>query len=238
MKQNKKSVNNIIGFTCGSFDLLHAGHALMLKECKNYCDTLIVGLQKDPSADRNYKNKPVQTLEERRIMLESIKYIDKIYAYSTEKDLYSLLQLLTPDVRIVGSDWKDKKFETIVCDVSSISDEVAKISPWFSSVECQTGIGGDKLINEVFKNVAAHAEKNCKFYFPVISLSDVETIKANSKKYFKNIKIVKKKNWPLPEEMLPKIDFLRKLKEEKKVDFKERFGIVICYTEVYEATIE
>jgi glycerol-3-phosphate cytidylyltransferase len=110
MKQNKKSVNNIIGFTCGSFDLLHAGHALMLKECKNYCDTLIVGLQKDPSADRNYKNKPVQTLEERRIMLESIKYIDKIYAYSTEKDLYSLLQLLTPDVRIVGSDWKDKKF--------------------------------------------------------------------------------------------------------------------------------
>jgi hypothetical protein len=136
------------------------------------------------------------------------------------------------------SAWKDKKFETIVCDVSSISDEVAKISPWFSSVECQTGIGGDKLINEVFKNVAAHAEKNCKFYFPVISLSDVETIKANSKKYFKNIKIVKKKNWPLPEEMLPKIDFLRKLKEEKKVDFKERFGIVICYTEVYEATIE
>ena len=37
--------------------------------------------------------------------------------------------------------------------------------------------------------------------------------------------------------MLPKLDFLRKLKEEKKVDFKERFGIIICYTEVYEATI-
>ena len=110
MKQNKKSVSNIIGFTCGSFDLLHAGHALMLKECKSYCDTLIVGLQKDPSVDRDYKNKPVQTLEERRIMLESIKYIDKIYVYSTEKDLYSLLQFLTPDIRIVGADWKGKKF--------------------------------------------------------------------------------------------------------------------------------
>jgi len=110
MKQNKKSVNNIIGFTCGSFDLLHAGHALMLKECKNYCDTLIVGLQKDPSVDRDYKNKPVQTLEERRIMLESIKYVDKIHTYSTEKDLYSLLKFLAPDIRIVGSDWKGKKF--------------------------------------------------------------------------------------------------------------------------------
>jgi release factor glutamine methyltransferase len=135
------------------------------------------------------------------------------------------------------SAWENKKFETIVCDVSSISDEVAKFSPWFSSVECQTGIGGDKLIKEVFKNVSNFAEKNCKFYFPVISLSDVTSIKFYAEKYFKNMKIVKKKNWPLPDTMLPKIDFLRKLKEEKKVDFKERFGIVICYTEVYEVTI-
>lgn len=136
------------------------------------------------------------------------------------------------------SAWKDKKFERIVCDVSSISDEVAKISPWFNWVECQTGQGGDELINEVFKNIATYADKNCKFYFPVISLSDVETIKSNSKKYFKNLRMLKKKNWPMPETMLPKIDFLRKLKEDRKVDFKERFGIVICYTEVYEATIE
>ena len=50
--------------------------------------------------------------------------------------------------------------------------------------------------------------------------------------------MVKKKNWPLPETMLTKIDLLRKLKDDGKVDFKERFGIVICYTEVYEATIE
>ena len=102
---------------------------------------------------------------------------------------------------------------------------MAKFSPWFSSVECQTGIGGDKLIKDVFKNVSKYAEKNCKFYFPIISLSDVTSIKSYAEKYFKNMKIVKKKNWPLPETMLPKIDFLRKLKEEGKVDFKERFGI-------------
>ena len=135
------------------------------------------------------------------------------------------------------SAWENRKFDTIVCDVSSISDEVAKFSPWFSSVDCQTGIGGDKLIKDVFKNISKYAEKNCKFYFPIISLSDVTSIKSYAEKYFKNMKIVKKKNWPLPEMMLPKLDFLRKLKEEKKVDFKERFGIIICYTEVYEATI-
>lgn len=104
-RQNKK-----VGFTCGAFDLLHAGHALMFKECKEHCDYLIVGLQHDPSVDRDYKNAPIQTIEERLIMLESIKYVDEIYQYKTEKDLYALLKSLTPDVRIVGYDWLGKKF--------------------------------------------------------------------------------------------------------------------------------
>ena len=109
MSANNKRVERI-GFTCGAFDLLHAGHALMLQECKEHCDYLIVGLQHDPSLDRDYKNRPIQTIEERLIMLSSIKYVDKIYQYETEKDLYVLLQSLMPDVRIVGSDWKGKKF--------------------------------------------------------------------------------------------------------------------------------
>jgi len=46
------------GFTCGAFDLLHAGHCVMLKEAKENCDYLIVGLQTDPSIDRQEKNQP------------------------------------------------------------------------------------------------------------------------------------------------------------------------------------
>ena len=109
MSAKNKPVERI-GFTCGAFDLLHAGHALMLQECKEHCDYLIVGLQHDPSLDRDYKNTPIQTIEERLIMLGSIKYVDKINQYETEKDLYVLLQSLMPDVRIVGSDWNGKKF--------------------------------------------------------------------------------------------------------------------------------
>lgn len=100
------------GFTCGAFDLCHAGHILMFKECKEMCDYLIVGLQTDPSIDRPDKNKPVQTVEERLIQLEGIKYIDQIILYDTEKDLYELLQKneLGIDVRILGEDWKGKQF--------------------------------------------------------------------------------------------------------------------------------
>lgn len=100
------------GFTCGAFDLCHAGHMLMFKECKTFCDYLIVGLQTDPTIDRPEKNKPIQSLEERRIQLEAVRYIDEIVIYSTEAELYELLKKneLGIDVRILGEDWKGKPF--------------------------------------------------------------------------------------------------------------------------------
>ena len=101
-----------IGFTCGAFDLCHAGHVLMFKECKEYCDYLIVGLHTDPTLDRPEKNKPIQSLEERRIQLEGLKYIDKVITYDTENDLYQILKENPHNitVRIIGADWKGKPF--------------------------------------------------------------------------------------------------------------------------------
>ena len=100
-----------IGFTCSCFDLLHAGHILMLKDSKEQCDKLIVGLQTDPSIDRPLtKNKPIQSLRERKIQLEAVRYVDDIFVYETESDLIDLLKLVKPDVRILGSDYKDESF--------------------------------------------------------------------------------------------------------------------------------
>lgn len=100
----------IVGFTAGALDLLHAGHVMMLKECKAQCDYLIVGLQTDPSIDRPDKHKPIETIEERMIRLKGCRYVDKIVVYEREFDLYNLLQDLKPDVRFLGEDWKGKRF--------------------------------------------------------------------------------------------------------------------------------
>jgi glycerol-3-phosphate cytidylyltransferase len=100
----------IVGFTCGSFDLLHTGHALMLEEAKTHCDRLIVGLQSDPTLDRPEKNKPVQSLQERIIMIKSIRWVDEVHIYNTEAELIELIKILNPAVRIVGADWKGKQF--------------------------------------------------------------------------------------------------------------------------------
>ena len=112
MKVNSKGlIENTIGFTCSSFDLLHAGHIIMLQDAKQQCDKLIVGLQTDPSIDRPLtKNTPIQTLEERKIQLEAVRYIDDIYVYDTEDSLIDLLKLVKPDVRILGSDYEGKPF--------------------------------------------------------------------------------------------------------------------------------
>ena len=108
MERGVLSLN--VGFTCSCFDLLHTGHIMMLKECRINCDRLIVGLQTDPSIDRNYKNKPIQGYFERYIQLEAVKYVDEIVPYETEEDLIKLLYYIKPNIRFVGSDWRNKEF--------------------------------------------------------------------------------------------------------------------------------
>ena len=100
----------IIGFTASTFDLLHAGHVQMLREAKQHCDYLICALQTDPSIDRSEKNKPVQTIVERYTQLKSVRYVDEIIPYETEKDLEDILQLYHIDIRILGVEYKDKEF--------------------------------------------------------------------------------------------------------------------------------
>jgi glycerol-3-phosphate cytidylyltransferase len=99
-----------IGFTCSTFDLLHAGHVTMLEEAKRHCDFLIVGLQNDPTLDRAEKNKPVQSIVERQIQLAAVKYVDEIIIYNTEQDLIDLLLTLPIDVRVLGEEYKSKDF--------------------------------------------------------------------------------------------------------------------------------
>jgi glycerol-3-phosphate cytidylyltransferase len=100
-----------IGFTCSTFDLFHAGHVMMLKEAKEQCDYLIVGLQTDPTIDRpDTKNKPVQSLFERFTQLNACKYVDEIIPYSTEQELMDILLSYRIDIRIIGEEYKDKHF--------------------------------------------------------------------------------------------------------------------------------
>lgn len=99
-----------IGITCSSFDLLHAGHIKMLEQAKSHCDYLICALQTDPTIDRPEKNKPVQSMIERYIQLDAVKYVDQIVPYATENDLKNIFSSFKLDCRIIGEEYKNQDF--------------------------------------------------------------------------------------------------------------------------------
>jgi glycerol-3-phosphate cytidylyltransferase len=99
-----------IGITFSAFDLLHAGHVLMLQEAHTVCDHMIACIQSDPTIDRPEKNPPVQSLIERQIQVEACKYVDQIIVYSTEADLVEILQAVHWDVRVIGEEYREVDF--------------------------------------------------------------------------------------------------------------------------------
>mgnify|MGYP003630973465 CR=1 FL=1 len=109
-------MRNVIGFTSGYFDIMHPGHVIMLKECKRYCDYLLVAVNeyrtKTKQPDGREKNEPIWTPQERFLMVDSNRYADEVFLYDGELELYQYLSdnKNRIDVRILGEDHKDKPF--------------------------------------------------------------------------------------------------------------------------------
>jgi glycerol-3-phosphate cytidylyltransferase len=99
------------GFVASSFDILHPGYVMMLKECKDNCNYLVVGLHENPSWGRDNKNSPIMSLHERFLVLKSIRYVDEIAPYNNENELVNLLKFYSPDVRFLGSDYKTEEMK-------------------------------------------------------------------------------------------------------------------------------
>ena len=94
-----------IGFTCGAFDLLHAGHVRYLEEAKKKCDILIVAVNTDESV-RAYKGekRPINPEQERMRLvagLEAVDYVTPLY----ERRPRDLIALLRPDFYFKGGDY-------------------------------------------------------------------------------------------------------------------------------------
>jgi len=98
------------GITFSSFDLFHSGHVAMLKEARQNCDFLIVGLQTDPTLDRPEKNQPIQSVFERYVQLEGCKYVDQIIPYATEQDLIDILLTYQICTRFIGEEYRTKEY--------------------------------------------------------------------------------------------------------------------------------
>ena len=96
------------GIVAGAFDLIHPGYVRMFKYAKEYCNHLTIALHENPSMARPYKLKPVQSLEDRKEILRSIKHVDDIVVYQAEDTYLSYLE--DYDIRFLGDDYSDGSY--------------------------------------------------------------------------------------------------------------------------------
>lgn len=99
------------GFACGVFDVYHPGHVLMLEECRRHCDHLTVAVNEarhfDPVVNPQ-KRGPIFTLEERLMVLRSVRYIDTLLTYGSEEELMRIMESGGFHVRFLGDDYRGR----------------------------------------------------------------------------------------------------------------------------------
>ena len=95
-----------VGFTCSTFDLLHAGHIELLRKSKTFGDFLIVAINTDISVKKNKgNNRPINKLSERIKILSSLSFVDLILTFDSKTPI-ALYKLILPDILTKGKDYK------------------------------------------------------------------------------------------------------------------------------------
>tara|TARA_R100000700_G_C3129123_1_gene115042 strand:+ start:108 stop:503 length:396 start_codon:yes stop_codon:yes gene_type:complete len=96
-------------WTNGCYDVLHRGHVELFKYAASLGTKLIVGIDTDERvAAAKGPSRPFNNLEDRKFLLQSIRYIDEVYEYSSDAELENLLVENNVDTMVIGSDWEGK----------------------------------------------------------------------------------------------------------------------------------
>ena len=102
MKSTKVFVN-------GTFDVLHYGHFKLLEAAAQLGDKLYVAIDTDERIkEKKGEHRPFHNIMERKEMLESIVFVDKVFKFDSDEELITLIRAINPDVYVIGSDYKDK----------------------------------------------------------------------------------------------------------------------------------
>jgi len=91
--------------TYGTYDLLHYGHINLLRRAKQYGDYLIVGLSSE-FFNRIKNKKSYFTYEERKVLLESIRYVDLVIPEDCWEQKVKDIEKYKVDVFVMGNDWQ------------------------------------------------------------------------------------------------------------------------------------
>ena len=96
-----------MGFTAGVFDLFHVGHLNLLRQARERCDMLIVGVTTDDLAENAKGVRPIVPFLERMTIVQSVRHVDRAVPQTT-MDKLETWQVLKFDVLFVGDNMRDQ----------------------------------------------------------------------------------------------------------------------------------
>ena len=171
------------------------------------------------------------------------KVATRLYASDVSNDAVQLLKKnalknnIECEVRegSIYEPWSGERFDYIVDDISGISKEIATISPWFQKTSCEAGVDGTSLVSEAITGAPFHLSQAGKFFFPVLSLSNVKKIIKHARSVFNNVEKIHSQTWALPDDMKKHIHILEELRKKECVSYEEKFGLILWSTEVFVA---
>lgn len=141
------------------------------------------------------------------------------------------------DIRLSNllDNWKGEKFNVIINDISGISSKINNITDWFKFAPNKSGKDGIKFTLNILKTFKKNMLGKGYLIFPVIGLSNRDKLIHFLKKKKIKYKIMNKIEWPLPLSLSKKRKLLNRLKKQKLINFKEKFGILFTTTEIFIA---
>jgi D-glycero-beta-D-manno-heptose 1-phosphate adenylyltransferase len=145
----QRSSGRTVGFTCGAFDLMHAGHADYLARARALCDRLLVAVNSDESI-RRYKSplRPINPLDQRQYLVASLEFVDAVTTLDEDRPL-GLLQRWKPDLYFKGGDYAASSLRSGDA-VRAYGGRVEVIPPVFPS--------STSAIIDRIQDLSAHAE--------------------------------------------------------------------------------
>jgi len=210
-----------LGYTTGTYDLLHEGHFEILKKCKLYCRKLVVGLVSDELGVKQ-KRKPVLTYTHRKQLLENCKYVDGVVEFNGTSKQEDYNKLKFEILFIADEYYKKEEYSSFEIDFPKIpviyiprtnhisTSEIYKkiIASILEDINVKaSGISGDVLSLEW--------KKNKNFIIKPIKVSDKEHFNTSNNYY---LPIPPPRNWKMlttnkPENTYPMISGINPMRE-------------------------
>lgn len=99
----------LIVYTGGTFDLVHSGHVNFLRRCSEI-GSVVVSLNTDEFIEEYKGRRPVMSYAERQAMLEGLRFVDRVIPNVGGSNSKIAIELINPDMVIIGSDWARKDY--------------------------------------------------------------------------------------------------------------------------------